>query len=798
LAVAVVLVGCLAKVPPQTVSASGATFYVSKSGSDTTGDGSQSRPWASIQKAANSMSGGDIVQIAPGTYNERVTVPSAKSGTGAAQTRFIGGAGVVVSKGFVLDSSYTNLDGFEITPGVDTGQHSSENREGQIDISGDHNTVSTVSIHDLVAYSTGISVQVGASYNTIRDFEIRDVPDFGITLSDTYNAGSDHTLVQNGSISRYRGRCAIELTGNNHVVEGVTIAGPSGTGSPDDLDGDGIRVNYSRDCTIRSCVIHDLWEYYSDPQHTDCIQLWVETYGLSIENCVLGTWQPGPANRPNGSGGYLAQEIGPSQIIMCGTVPAGSHVDFTAKNCLFLGQCGTNASIVTAGAGSATIAINLYNNTFWSSYPSLNSVTSATLRNNVFRSFRLYPANLSGINSDYNAFCWQGGSGFDNVPTSEGAHSIGRTYATRVSTAGLFVNPDIGASGGWGFGGASNFAPASGSPLINVGATGAGIPGSDLLGYLRDSTPDIGAYEYGATSPGEDVTPPGPVGSFRARGGNSVDLSWTSPPALDFWKTRVLRSVVGHSSSPTPSASQVQVYEGAATSYSDRPPERVLTYYTAFAQDRAGNWSTAALSSIDPQTVLSIAPVVGAPYGKKGAPRVRLLDSRGLGIMGQILTLTRSDGARRTMTQVAGAPEGTYSAPASLINGRPTRYTVEFAGDSFLRPCSAAILLKSKASIYKPKPPARITHRKRFTVKARLKPVHRNGTRHVELRFDRLVGDSWVRLKVVRAVVRTKRGVSQITARTSLPYKGRWRVCASHADYVHAETVSARAYFRVR
>ena len=60
-------------------SSSGNTYYVSKSGNDSTGNGSQGSPWLTVQKAANSVSPGDTVRIMPGTYNEQVAISS--SGT---------------------------------------------------------------------------------------------------------------------------------------------------------------------------------------------------------------------------------------------------------------------------------------------------------------------------------------------------------------------------------------------------------------------------------------------------------------------------------------------------------------------------------------------------------------------------------------------------------------------------------------------------------------------------------------------------------------------------------------------
>jgi len=50
---------------------SGATYYVAKTGSNLN-DGSQAQPWATIQKAANTVLPGDVVNVGPGDYGELV------------------------------------------------------------------------------------------------------------------------------------------------------------------------------------------------------------------------------------------------------------------------------------------------------------------------------------------------------------------------------------------------------------------------------------------------------------------------------------------------------------------------------------------------------------------------------------------------------------------------------------------------------------------------------------------------------------------------------------------------------
>ena len=44
-------------------AAFGATYYVSTTGNDTTGNGSSGSPWATLQKAANTVVAGDTVIV---------------------------------------------------------------------------------------------------------------------------------------------------------------------------------------------------------------------------------------------------------------------------------------------------------------------------------------------------------------------------------------------------------------------------------------------------------------------------------------------------------------------------------------------------------------------------------------------------------------------------------------------------------------------------------------------------------------------------------------------------------------
>src|SRR5262245_36005152 len=72
----------------------GRTLVVAPNGSDTTGDGSASRPWKTIQKAASQVQPGDLVSINAGTYGGPITID--RGGTAAAPIVFRANGAVTV------------------------------------------------------------------------------------------------------------------------------------------------------------------------------------------------------------------------------------------------------------------------------------------------------------------------------------------------------------------------------------------------------------------------------------------------------------------------------------------------------------------------------------------------------------------------------------------------------------------------------------------------------------------------------------------------------------------------------
>ena len=97
------------------------TVYVAKNGSDTTGDGTQAKPFITIGKAVKVAAGGSRILVGPGTYAERVEYSGKSlrlhSSAGAASTTLQGATGNTV---VYIDAAAANseLSGFKITGGA--------------------------------------------------------------------------------------------------------------------------------------------------------------------------------------------------------------------------------------------------------------------------------------------------------------------------------------------------------------------------------------------------------------------------------------------------------------------------------------------------------------------------------------------------------------------------------------------------------------------------------------------------------------------------------------------------------
>jgi hypothetical protein len=102
------------------------SYHVAPSGSDL-GDGSPTRPWRSIQRAADAVKPGDSVNVLPGDYHESVSIR--RGGTESARIRFVSttrwGARIRYSGPgwhiIQVQASYVDVEGFDVSDPDRTG-----------------------------------------------------------------------------------------------------------------------------------------------------------------------------------------------------------------------------------------------------------------------------------------------------------------------------------------------------------------------------------------------------------------------------------------------------------------------------------------------------------------------------------------------------------------------------------------------------------------------------------------------------------------------------------------------------
>ncbi len=261
-------------------TASASTLYVdARTGKDTNA-GTKDAPWQTIQKAADSLSPGDTVLVAAGSYPERIHVT--RSGASGHLITYQA-SGRAVTGGFTVTANYVRVIGFEIT----SRNRIFEDNFG-VTLSGQHNEILNNYIHDI--YNDGIMfVDKGGAnspptaYNLVKGNRIYRASNSGITVDGKEN------LIEDNDISH-----TIQYHPGGPAFDGADADGlrPFGTGHI---------FRHNRVHDIRSDDLGNL-----DP-HIDCIETWGPATNILFEQNICDIEDTGflpvqAAQIENGSG----------------------------------------------------------------------------------------------------------------------------------------------------------------------------------------------------------------------------------------------------------------------------------------------------------------------------------------------------------------------------------------------------------------------------------------------------------------------------------------------------------------
>lgn len=195
-----------------------------------------------------------------------------------------------------------------------------------------------------------------------------------------------------------------------------------------------------------------------------------------------------------------------------------------------------------------------------------------------------------------------------------------------------------------------------------------------------------------------------------------------------------------------------------------------------------------------------VAPVACA-WG--ASPRVsgRLRNGSGQPVVGQTVTIFAKPYGATGFKPVAGGTtdaSGNFSIAVKPTSG--TLYSARFLGSPTHLPSAAPTDAKITPYAYLTVPTAktRVARGAGFTLSGYIKPRHLAGKKNVKLSFQRLENGTWRWRKFTYATNANYLAYTKYSVRTTLPYKGKWRVMASTtADGAHLATKTGWRYINV-
>jgi hypothetical protein len=459
------------------VSAAGATYYVSTSGSNSN-PGTLAQPWKTIQKAANTVTQGDTVYIRGGTYNEKVSFSNVQ-GTSTAWINFapynsesvtVSGSGIGTGYDGIIEFNdgcrYIRITGLEIK---NTNGHGVFLLGGEItNIRIDHCIIHNCQSSGIYAYSASQPTKyvrnIEFDYNTVYD------------VNNGYSYDDSHSLSPQEAIS-FSNVQGFNIHHNNlyqYGKEGIDTKSGSSSGS----------IHHNTICNSRASPAFS-WSF-------NHIGIYID--GFSYKNhdidvyCNVITGYGGPGIVIGAESGGSIEDISIYNNVISLTHLSG-HTNFRAIDSCYDVQFKNvyiySNSIYNGGSSNSPLRI----------FPSAGNIVNVVIANNIISGSayhlicfqELRSTEVSGrLTLKNNLYYCYGDSGHNLWKNGEDK-SWGTSY---VLTDPKYVSKSD-----------NNLHILSSSPAINAG-TSTMAPTTDIEGVSRPQggSIDIGAYETVSTT----------------------------------------------------------------------------------------------------------------------------------------------------------------------------------------------------------------------------------------------------------------------------------------------------------
>ena len=203
--------------PSPAPSPQAGNYYISSSGSDSS-SGSESSPWRTIQKCADTIGGGETCIVKDGTYTETIFISRSGSEGNPIYIKAENSRQVTVNGTITLSGRYIRIEGFKMV--LPAGQRHT------VEISGNYNQVAGF-YFDTPSGTPGLNstaLSVGGNYNWVGGNYAQGTC-FGIDLSGTYNT------IERNEVTRLKavGDCGdvdyMRFFGTGHVIRNNNFHG---------------------------------------------------------------------------------------------------------------------------------------------------------------------------------------------------------------------------------------------------------------------------------------------------------------------------------------------------------------------------------------------------------------------------------------------------------------------------------------------------------------------------------------------------------------------------------------------
>lgn len=329
----------------------------------------------------------------------------------------------------------------------------------------------------------------------------------------------------------------------------------------------------------------------------------------------------------------------------------------------------------------------------------------------------------------------------------------------------------------------------------------SGVADGGHVAYVRMTDGYGQPGEWGTVSFVLDTTPPAaPAVSWSAVGRT---VSWTDNEAGTHTTQVALDDPAA--------AVAVTGTEWALPEDAAYGPHAVLVRMTDTAGN-AGSWGRVDFVLVNPEeshaAVLDFtsSPTITLAYAARATLSGSLAGTDGVAVAGAGVVLQRSTDGGGTWSDFAvatTAADGSWTL--SFAPGRNELVRATWVGDATHTAgvSGGTVSLLQRVYLSVPGTPSRVTHRHAFTAYSYLKPRFTSGTHPVKVylyRWEKHGGKYvWYLRKTVSMKAANYSSYTKVSAKTSVPYTGKWKAVAKFAgSSAYTATTSGNRYFTAR